>query len=70
MIGEHYNKQAENLGYDESSLKKIIERFRDEKLEHRDIAIDYKGREAKHYKMLNDIIQTGCWTAIKIAEKI
>ena len=70
VIGEHYQKQAENLGFDEASLKKTIERFRDEELEHRDIAVDYKGREARHYKMLHDVIQKGCRTAIKIAEKI
>ena len=70
VIGEHYQKQAENLGSDEASLKKTIERFRDEELEHRDIAVDYKGREARYYKMLHDVIQKGCRTAIKIAEKI
>ena len=70
VIGEHYQKQAENLGADEAVLKKTIERFRDEELEHRDIAVDYKGREAKHYKILHDVIQKGCRTAIKIAEKI
>ena len=47
VIGEHYQKQAKNLGSDEASLKKTIERFRDEELEHRDIAVDYKGREAR-----------------------
>ena len=70
VIGEHYQKQATNLGSDEASLKKVIERFRDEELEHRDIAVDYKGREARHYKMLHDVIQKGCRTAIKIAEKL
>ena len=70
VIGEHYQKQAENLGSDEANLKKTIERFRDEELEHRDIAVDYKGREARHYKMLHDVIQKGCRTAIKIAEKV
>ena len=70
VIGEHYQKQAESLGSDEASLKKTIERFRDEELEHRDIAVDYKGREARHYKMLHDVIQKGCRTAIKIAEKL
>ena len=70
VIGEHYQKQAEQLGCDEASLKKTVERFRDDELEHRDIAVDYKGREARHYKLLRDVIQTGCRTAIKIAEKI
>ena len=70
VIGEHYQKQADRLGSDEASLKATIERFRDEELEHRDIAVDQKGREARHYKLLRDVIQTGCRTAIKIAEKI
>ena len=70
VIGEHYQKQAENLGEDEAELKTKIEQFRDEELEHRDIAVDYKGREARHYRLLHDVIQTGCRTAIKIAEKI
>ena len=70
VIGEHYQKQADSLGSDETNLKKTIERFRDEELEHRDIAVDYKGREARHYKMLHDVIQKGCRAAIKIAERI
>ncbi|MEK9850349.1 MAG: demethoxyubiquinone hydroxylase family protein [Candidatus Puniceispirillum sp.] len=70
VIGEHYQKQAEHLGSDEKDLKKTVERFRDEELEHRDIAVDHRGREARHYKMLRDVIQAGCRTAIKIAEKI
>ncbi len=70
VIGEHYQKQADVLGDDEASLKKTVERFRDEELEHRDIAIDHNGREAHHYKILRDVIQTGCRTAIKIAEKL
>lgn len=70
VIGEHYQKQAENLGDDEAGLKKIVEKFRDDELEHRDIAIDHDGENAKHYDMLRAIIQRGCRTAIKVAEKI
>ena len=70
VIGEHYQKQAANLGEDETDLKKIVEKFRDDELEHRDIAIDHDGENAKHYDMLRAIIQRGCRTAIKVAEKI
>ena len=70
VIGDHYQKHAKNVGSDEAKLKKIIERFRDEELEHRDIAMGHKGREAPQYKILRDVIQRGCRTAIKIAEKI
>ena len=70
VIGEHYQKQADILGEDERDLHAIVERFRDEELEHRDIAVDHDGREARHYDLLRSVIQRGCRTAIKIAEKI
>jgi len=70
VIGEHYQKQADVLGEDERDLHAIVERFRDEELEHRDIAVNHEGREAQHYKILRSVIQRGCRTAIKIAEKI
>ena len=70
VIGEHYQKQAENLGSDEAALKKTIEKFRDEELEHRDIAVDYRGREARHYRILKNVIQGSCRAAIKVAEKV
>jgi ubiquinone biosynthesis monooxygenase Coq7 len=70
VIGEHYAKQAEQLGKDESALHETISRFRDEELEHRDIAVEHDGREARHYAMLRSVIQTGCRAAIRIAERV
>ena len=70
VIGEHYEKQADILGEDERELQATVERFRDEELEHRDIAVEYDGREARHYSLLRKVIQRGCRTAIKIAEKV
>ena len=70
VIGEHYQKQADILGEDERKLKATVERFRDEELEHRDIAVEHDGREARHYSLLRKVIQRGCRTAIKIAEKV
>ena len=70
VIGEHYQKQADTLGDDERDLQVTVERFRDEELEHRDIAVEHDGREARHYRLLRKVIQSGCRTAIKIAEKI
>ena len=70
VIGEHYQKQADTLGDDERVLQSTVERFRDEELEHRDIAVEHNGREARHYRLLRKVIQRGCRTAIKIAEKI
>ncbi|MDC1120453.1 demethoxyubiquinone hydroxylase family protein [Alphaproteobacteria bacterium] len=70
VIGEHYQKQADILGEDEPALQATVERFRDEELEHRDIAVEHDGREARHYSLLRKVIQHGCRTAIKIAEKV
>ena len=70
VIGEHYQKQADILGKDERELQATVERFRDEELEHRDIAVEHDGREARHYSLLRKVIQRGCRTAIKIAEKV
>tara|TARA_A100001015_G_scaffold179451_1_gene199507 strand:- start:103 stop:636 length:534 start_codon:yes stop_codon:yes gene_type:complete len=70
VIGEHYQKQADILGEDERKLQATVERFRDEELEHRDIAVEHDGRDARHYSLLRKVIQRGCRTAIKIAEKV
>lgn len=70
VIGEHYADQVEKLGDDEANLRRTIAKFRDEELEHRDIAIEHDGREARHYAILRDVIQRGCRTAIKVAERI
>ena len=70
VIGEHYAKQADALDENEAELLKTISKFRDDELEHRDIAIAHDGREARHYAVLRDVIQRGCRTAIKVAEKI
>ena len=72
VIGEHYHKQVEALhaADQEPDLKETLARFRDEELEHRDIARDHKGEEAAGYQILRAVIQTGCKAAIKVAEKI
>ena len=70
VIGEHYADQAERLGEDEAELRGTISKFRDDELEHRDIAIEYRGREAMFYAALKSVIQQGCRTAIRIAERV
>jgi len=72
VIGTHYQDQVSDLeaNAQEPELTSTLARFRDEELEHRDIAIDHEGEKATAYPVLRQIIQTGCRTAIKIAEKI
>jgi ubiquinone biosynthesis monooxygenase Coq7 len=70
VIGEHYAKQADRLGDEEAELRGTISKFRDDELEHRDIAVDHRGREAMFYAALKSVIQQGCRTAIRIAERV
>jgi len=72
VIGTHYDKQVRDLSAKEAEpeLVEVLARFRDEELEHRDIAVAHDGREAPAYGLMRKIISTGCKTAIKIAEKI
>ena len=70
VIGEHYQAQAEVLDDDEAELRSTIAQFRDEELEHRDTAIDHDGEQAAGYPVMRKIIQVGCKTAIKLAERI
>ena len=69
VIGTHYDNQAKSLkGEDE--LAATLERFRDEELEHRDIAKDHDGEQAIGYPVMRRVIQAGCRAAIKLAERV
>jgi 3-demethoxyubiquinol 3-hydroxylase len=70
VIDEHYSKQSEQLGGEESDLRETIEEFRAEELEHRDIAIDRGGEEAVGYPVLRRLIQAGSRTAIWLSERV
>ena len=52
------------------SLKKKLLKFRDDELEHKDIAIEHDGQYTPGYKLLKFVVQSGCKAAIKISEKI
>jgi ubiquinone biosynthesis monooxygenase Coq7 len=75
VIGNHYNDQIRELykHEDNKEIKKLIKvlaEFRDEELEHKEIAIQEDSKNAPGYQLLNALIQTGCKLAIKVAEKI
>jgi len=69
VIGTHYDRQAKSLE-DEDDLVETLERFRDEELEHRDIAKDHDGEDAIGYPIMRRVIQAGCRVAIKLAERV
>lgn len=73
VIGEHYNDQLRKLielnpaKYGE--LKEVIKKFRDEELEHLNIAVDMEAQKAPLHSALTAVIQNGCKAAIWISSR-
>ena len=67
-IEEHYNSQIELIKDEE--LKKTITKFRDEEVEHKDIAVTNQAREMKGYALFSNAIKLGAKASIFLAKKI
>lgn len=70
VIDAHYCKQAEAMPEQETGLKQILEEFRDNELEHRDMALAHGASETPGYGLLTSAIRLCCRTAIALSEKI
>lgn len=70
VIDEHYAKQAQQLGADEPELRAMIEKFRAEETEHRDIAVAEGAAKAPAHDLLTSAIKTGSRLAIWLAERL
>ena len=70
VIDDHYAAQARALGNDEPELKAIIERFRAEEAEHRDIALAEGAEQAPAYRALTAAIKAGSRAAIFLAKRV
>ena len=70
VIGDHYKNQTYELYDDEKELKEKIIKFRDDELNHKDIA--YEGGATKDglFGCLDKIIKISSRVAIKISKKI
>jgi ubiquinone biosynthesis monooxygenase Coq7 len=69
-IDAHYAAQAASLPEDETALRDIIETFRAEELEHRDIGLENEAELAPAYRLLCTVIKVGCRAAIQVSERI
>lgn len=69
VIDEHYAQQSEQLK-DEPELKKIVDQFRAEELEHKQTALDAGAEQTVGYPVLRKVIQAGSKAAIWIAERV
>lgn len=70
VIGEHYDRQIEEMRERDPELAAELTKFRDEELAHKDHAVEHGAHEAPAYRLLSAVIQTGCKAAIKIAERV
>ena len=70
VIDKHYLNQINQLGPEEKELKKKITKFRDDELDHKDIAYEEGATKKGFYSVMDKIIKTGSRIAINISEKI
>jgi 3-demethoxyubiquinol 3-hydroxylase len=70
VIDEHYRDQLDQLGTSEPELKEIIEKFRNEEIEHRDIARDEGAADAPGYELLTSAVKTGSKLAIWLSSRV
>ena len=70
VIDEHYQNQLKKLGSDEKDLKKKIEEFKKDEINHKNIAYEAGATNKGLYSIMDKVIRTGSRIAITISEKI
>jgi len=70
VIEGHYENQLKNLGNDEMALKDKIEKFKNDEVEHKNIAYETGATNKGFYSIMDKVIKTGSKIAITISEKI
>jgi ubiquinone biosynthesis monooxygenase Coq7 len=68
-IDEHYAGQAADLD-DDPELRKTVEEFRRDELDHRETALANGAREAPGYDALSAVVKAGSKLAIWLSERI
>ena len=70
VIDDHYKNQTYKLEEDEKKLKEKIEKFRNDEIEHKNIAYNRGATKKGLYGVLDKIIKTSSRIAITISEKV
>ena len=70
VIQKHYANQIDQLKSDEKQLKDKIIKFREDELNHKDIAYEEGATKEGAYSILDKVIKVGSKIAINISEKI
>jgi len=69
-IDRHYGEQLRQIGSDDPELAADIAEFRDEEVEHRDIARKAGATNAVGYPILTAAIRAACRVAIGLSKRI
>ena len=70
VIDEHYLNQINQIKDDEKKLKEKIKKFRQDEIDHKDIAYEEGATKKGLYSVMDKVIKTGSRIAINISEKI
>ena len=70
VIEDHYTNQLKQLGNDEKDLKAKIEKFKEDEINHKNIAYESGATNKGIYFIMDKVIRTGSRIAITISEKI
>ena len=70
VISDHYKSQSYRLEEDEEELKNKIIKFREDELNHKDIAYEGGANKDGLYGLLDKVIKTSSRIAIKVSKKI
>ena len=70
VIEEHYHSQLKHLGDDEKDLREKIKKFKNDEIDHKNIAYDEGATNKGLYSIMDKIIKTSSRIAITISEKI
>ncbi|KAI8357270.1 ubiquinone biosynthesis protein Coq7 [Blakeslea trispora] len=76
VIGGHYDDQLRELvtfkdpNQDLVELSETVAKFRDEELEHHDIAVAHDAQAAPFHSVLKQVIMQGCKSAIWVASRV
>ena len=70
VIDEHYLNQINQIKDDEKKLREKIKKFRQDEIDHKDIAYEEGGTKKGLYSVMDKVIKTGSRIAINISEKI
>lgn len=70
VITEHYDAQLARPEIISGHVRDQIQRFRNEELEHHNLALGHEAEQAPAYHLLSGVIKSGCKAAIWLAKRI